>query len=92
MVKKYKLLTKDERPSITIDESAKESFKEIIGWDEDEFKKRTVEIIPYYIYVCKKCKSQMEEANMGKKCPECGEWTYYKDCKKECAILGADES
>ncbi len=90
-MKKYKLLTSEEHPNITIAEDAKESFKECIGWNEDEFNKRTVEIKAYFIYVCKKCGCQMEESHMGKKCPECGEWTYYKDCKKECVLLGADE-
>ncbi len=46
----------------------------------------------YFIYICKKCGCQMEEAHMGKKCPECGEWTYYKDCKKECALCEGDEN
>jgi len=90
-MKKYKLLTVGERPDIRIDESAKEDFKKITGWDEDEFKRRTVEIIPYYIYICKKCKTQLDESMMGKKCPECEEWTYYTDCKKECVLLGIDE-
>jgi len=28
---------------------------------------------------------------MGEKCPNCGEWTYFKDCKKECVLLMEDE-
>ena len=90
-MKKYKLLTLDERPDIRIDESAKEDFKKMIGWDEEEFTKRTVEIISYYIYICKKCKVQLSEDIMGSKCPECEEWTYHKDCKKECVLLGSAE-
>ena len=37
----------------------------------------------YFIYACEKCGCQMEESNMGKKCPECGEWTYEHKCRKE---------
>jgi len=89
-MKKYKLLTIAGCPEVRIDESSKEDFKKIAGWNEDEFRERTVEIIPYHIYVCKKCKVQLTEMIMGKRCPECGEWTYYKDCQKECVLLGAD--
>lgn len=42
----------------------------------------------YFIYICKKCGYQMEESCMGEKCYKCKEWTYYKDCKKECVLLG----
>ena len=41
---KYKLITTEERPEITIDESIKEDFKKIMGWSEEEFKIRTVEV------------------------------------------------
>jgi len=90
-MKKYKLLTRDEAPEIMIHESVKEDFKKSIGWDENEFNKRTVEIIPYYIYICKNCKCQLLEINIGEKCPNCGEWTYFKDCKKECVLVEEDE-
>ena len=40
---KYKLLGKRDLPiEITIDESAKEDFKEIMDWNEKEFKMRTM--------------------------------------------------
>ena len=45
----------------------------------------------YFIYICKKCGFQMEESHMGKKCPDCEEWTYYSDCKKECVLKGVSE-
>jgi len=57
MSKRYKLITKPEthnlsvtcacgkcNPEITISESAKEEFKELMGWDEVDFKQRTIEI------------------------------------------------
>ncbi len=31
----------------------------------------------YKILRCHKCKSQMRESDMGKKCPICGEWQYH---------------
>ncbi len=83
---RYKLLTKNDFPEIIVDEESKESFKKALGWNEIEFKKRTRRIIPYYIYVCKYCESQITESIMGGRCPDCGEWTYYKDCKKECDV------
>ena len=41
----------------------------------------------YIIYICNKCKKQLSEEIMGKKCPYCGEWTYHKDCKKEVILI-----
>ena len=41
--KKYQLIsTKTKNPIITIDESAKEDFMELMEWDEDEFDANTV--------------------------------------------------
>lgn len=52
---KYKLLIKEELsnhkvtcacgnciPMITIDESAKEAYKELMNWSEDEFQRHTI--------------------------------------------------
>lgn len=41
----------------------------------------------YHIYVCTKCGLQLEEKVMGKKCPDCGVWTYHKDCIKSVRIV-----
>lgn len=45
---------------------------------------------PYKIYVCPKCKKQLKEEDMGKRCPFCKEWQYehtalreVKLCKKK---------
>lgn len=41
----YKLLSKSLQPmEITIDESAKEHFKELMNWSEEEFKEHTKEV------------------------------------------------
>jgi len=41
----------------------------------------------YYIFVCPKCKKQISEEDMGKKCPHCKEWQYHMLAQKECVIL-----
>ena len=40
----YLLITKNKDlfGKITIDESAKEEFKKLLGWDEEQFQKNTV--------------------------------------------------
>lgn len=43
MMTKYQLLNKEKRPiSITIDESAKEDFKKLMNWSEEEFLSGTI--------------------------------------------------
>jgi DNA-directed RNA polymerase subunit RPC12/RpoP len=41
----------------------------------------------YTIYVCPKCKKQILEEFMGKRCPFCKEWQYYSKAEKEVAII-----
>ena len=38
----YFLQTKNTRTDISINENAKEDFKELMGWTEEEFQKNTV--------------------------------------------------
>lgn len=45
----------------------------------------------YFIYICKKCGLQLSEEIMGGHCPGCGEWTYHKDCKKQCVLSEGNE-
>jgi len=40
----------------------------------------------YFIYICHKCKGQVEEKDMGYKCPHCKEWLYYHLDKKKCVL------
>lgn len=40
----------------------------------------------YHIFICHKCKGQVQEKDMGKKCPHCQEWLYHYLSKKECVI------
>ena len=41
----------------------------------------------YFIWICTKCKKQLSEGTMGKKCSHCEEWTYNHKCKKEVVII-----
>ena len=42
---KYKLIIKEDTPTITIDESVKEDFKKVMGWSEEKFNSLTEKII-----------------------------------------------
>lgn len=70
-----------------------ESFEEVEEGNEipifmPEFKRHAFSILPkrYEIYVCRKCGMQLKEEQIGEKCPACGAWTYYQDCRKEITL------
>ena len=44
----------------------------------------------YYIFICPKCKKQLDVERLGKQC-ECGEWSYYETSKKKCVLCEVRE-
>lgn len=57
-------------PMITVDESMREKFKKIMGWDEDEFQRRTIVINDPELELCENCDEE-EVERKGDWCDDC---------------------